>query len=380
MSRSFNMNKTNHLSADIFLDVSGGVDIARYDNVKYPALLKAGERMHSFFWTPEEVDLSKDRIDFKGLINNEKHIFTSNLKRQILLDSIQGRSPLTTFLPIISNPESEFDIIAIGFYESIHSKSYTHIIRNVYNDPGEVFDTIKDIPEIRDCARDVSMYYDNLHRYNCMMETDHPDYDRYEHKKAIWLALYAWNALEALRFYVSFVCSWAFGEMKKMVGNSSIIALICRDEETHRMFTAQLIKLLPKEDPDFLKIKEECIGEVTEMYLSVGEQEKGWAKYLFKDGSIIGLNEKILCEYIDWLSVKRMGVVDLQHPLKGKVGSNPLPWVDSWINSSDVQTANQETENIKYLVGAIKQDLDVKKYSNVFDLDKILKKHKISVT
>lgn len=376
VSKSFNLTTTDHLSSKIFLDENGGVDISRYDTVKYPSILKMVERMHSLFWIPEEIDLSKDRRDFKDLTETEQHIFTSNLKRQIMLDSIQGRSPNTMFLPVVSNPETEIGIEAVGFFETIHSKSYTHIIRNVYNDPSEVFDEIKSIPEIVDCAKDISMYYDDLHKWNCIRDLGLPEYDEYEHKKAIWVALYAWNALEALRFYVSFACSWAFGKLKKMVGNAAIIQLICRDEEEHRMFTTQLIKLLPKEDPDFAKIQDECYGQVTEMYISVIEQEKAWAKYLFKEGSMIGLNEKILSEYVDWLGVKRMGNVGLVSPMKGKTGSNPLPWTESWINSKGTQTANQESENVKYLIGAINQDLDSEMYDKVFDLTRILKKHK----
>lgn len=377
-SKAFNTENTSHLSSKLFLDEQGGVGITRYDIVKYPSILKMGERMHSLFWISEEVDLSKDRRDFKELSDSEKHIFTSNLKRQILLDSIQGRSPNTIFLPIVSNPELEFAVEAVGFFETIHSKSYTHIIRNVYNDPTEVFDGVMDIPEIVDCAKDISKYYDDLHRWNCLRDLGSTEYDLYEHKKSLWIALYAWNALEALRFYVSFACSWAFGKLKKMVGNASIIALVCRDEECHRILTTTLIKELPKDDPDFIKIRSECHGLVTQMYIDVINQEKDWAKYLFMEGSMIGLNEKILSEYVDWLGVKRMGAVGLTSPMKGKTGSNPLPWVDSWINSKNTQNANQESENVKYLVGAIKQDLLKDDYEKLFTLDKILKRHKIS--
>lgn len=377
-SKSFNTENASHLSSKLFLDDQGGVGIARYDIVKYPSILKMGERMHSLFWIPDEVDLSKDRRDFKELSDSEKHIFTSNLKRQILLDSIQGRSPNTIFLPIVSNPELEFSVEAVGFFETIHSKSYTHIIRNVYNDPTEVFDGVMDIPEIVDCAKDISKYYDDVHRWNCLRDLESPEYNLYEHKKSLWIALYAWNALEALRFYVSFACSWAFGKLKKMVGNASIIALVCRDEECHRILTTALIKELPKDDPDFIKIREECHGLVTQMYIDVINQEKAWAKYLFMEGSMIGLNEKILSEYVDWLGVKRMGAVGLTSPMKGKTGSNPLPWVDSWINSKNTQTANQESENVKYLVGAIKQDLSTDEYDKLFSLDKMIKRHRIT--
>ncbi len=377
-SKTFNLESNNHLESKIFLDESGGVSIGRYDVVKYPQILKIADRMDSLYWSPEEVDLSKDRRDFGDLTGAEKHIFTSNLKRQILLDSIQGRSPCTVFLPLVSNPETEAAISIVGMFETKHSKSYTHIIKNVYSDSTEVFDEITTIPEIIDCAKSVSHYYDDLYLWNCKMSLKTKDYSAYEHKKALWRALYAWNALEAMRFYVSFACSWAFAELKHMVGNASLVASIARDEEEHRMLTTVFIKLLPKEDEDFAKIAEELKGEVTQLYIDVMEQEKAWAKYLFKDGTMIGLNESILCDYVDWLGSARMSLVGLTSPSKGVIGSNPLPWTASWVNTKGIQLANQETENIKYLIGAISPDLGSVDYSKTFDFDRTLKKHKIT--
>lgn len=353
-SKSFNLENRDHLHAKLFLDDSGPVSIARFDNIKYEKIDKMTQRHLSFFWRPEEVDVSKDRRDFNEMSDVEKHIFTSNLKRQIMLDSIQGRSPNTILLPIVSNPEAEAFIETWGFGETIHSRSYTHIIRNAYNNPSEVFDTMLDIPEIVDCANSISQYYDELDAHN--IKYAQTGIITKDHKKALWMALMAINALEGLRFYVSFACSWNFAQLKKMVGNANIIRLICRDENIHLAFTQYLIKTLPQDDPDFITIQKECEGEATKMYIDVIEQEKSWAEYLFQYGGMIGLNERIAKEYIEWLSVKRMSLIGLNSPYKGKVTSNPLPWTNQWISSSEVQNANQENENTSYVIGAIQPD------------------------
>ena len=324
------------------------VNIARYDKQRYNIFEKLTDKQLGFFWRPEEVDLSRDGKDFKGLTDHEKHIFTSNLKRQILLDSVQGRAPSLAFLPICSLPELETWIQTWTFSETVHSRSYTHIIRNVYSDPSRVFDEMLDIQEIADCAHDISKYYDDLIAFNSNMRYN------YDHKKALWLCLNAVNALEGVRFYVSFACSWAFAEVKKMEGNAKIIKLIARDENVHLASTQQLLKILPKEDPDFAKIAEETKDECITMFNDVVEQEKAWAKYLFKDGSMIGLNEQLLCDYVDHIAAKRMGAVGLN----GKPGSNPLPWTQKWISGSDVQVAPQETEITSYVIGGVKKDVD----------------------
>ena len=344
-------NPKSHLERTCFFD--DPVDIARYDKVKYPAFEKLTEKQMSFFWRPEEVELSKDSKDFKGLTDHEKHIFTANLKRQILLDSVQGRAPSLAFLPITSLPELETWIETWTFFETIHSRSYTHIIRNVYPDPSRVFDEMLEIQEIVDCAKDISKYYDDLIVHNNGGPLPSHLANDYEHKKALWLCLNAVNALEGVRFYVSFACSWNFAELKKMEGNAKIIKFIARDENVHLASTQQLLKILPKEDEDFARIQEETREECIEMFHNVVKQEKEWASYLFKDGSMIGLNEKLLCDYVDHIAAKRMGAIGLN----GKTVANPLPWTQKWIAGSDVQVAPQETEITSYIVGAVKQDV-----------------------
>ena len=327
------------------------VNIARYDKQRHSIFEKLTEKQLGFFWRPEEIDILRDSKDFKGLTDNEKHIFTSNLKRQILLDSVQGRAPSMAFLSICSLPELENWIQAWTFFETIHSRSYTHIIRNVYSDPSVVFDGMLDIEEIVECAGDISKYYDDVIERN----TVSPGFGSYGHKKALWLCLNAVNALEGVRFYVSFACSWAFAEVKKMEGNAKIIKLIARDENIHLASTQHLLKILPKEDPDFAKISEETRQECIDIFQTVIDQEKSWAKYLFKNGSMIGLNEQLLCDYVDWIAHKRMMNVGLN----GKaVGTNPLPWTQKWISGSEVQVAPQETEITSYIVGGVKKDVD----------------------
>ena len=353
----FNINnKKSHLNRNMFFDEA--VDIARYDKVKYPQFEKLTEKQLSFFWRPEEIELSRDGKDFKALAPHEKHIFTSNLKRQILLDSVQGRAPSLAFLPICSLPEVETWIQTWAFSETIHSRSYTHIIRNVYSDPSKVFDEMLDMKEIVDCAGDISKYYDDLIMFNnSVADRGYIDEKaKYEHKKYLWLCLNAVNALEGVRFYVSFACSWAFAEVKKMEGNAKIIKLIARDENVHLASTQQMLKLLPKEDPDFAQISVECREEVTQMFINVVNQEKEWAKYLFKDGSMIGLNEIMLGDYVEEIAEKRMSAIGLTSPYKVK--GKTLPWTAKWIAGSDVQVAPQEGEIISYTSGTVKQDIN----------------------
>jgi len=363
----FNINnKTDHTRALAFLDESGAAPIQRYDVLKYRQFDKLTDKQLGFFWRPEEVDVLRDAKDFKELTDHEQHIFTSNLKRQILLDSVQGRSPNLAFLPLATIPELETWIQTWSFNETIHSRSYTHIIRNVYSDPSVIFDQLTEIPEILDCATDISKYYDDLidyagyyrllgygvHEVNYQTVT----IDRYELKKKLWLCLNSVNALEGIRFYVSFACSWAFAELKKMEGNAKIIKLIARDENVHLGSTQTLLKLLPQDDPDYELIKHETRAECERMFLAAATQEKAWAHYLFKDGSMIGLNEVLLSQYVDWLTCKRMAAVGLQCGIK--TGSNPLPWTQKWIAGAEVQVAPQETEISSYVIGGTKQDVD----------------------
>jgi len=325
--------------------------IARYDKQKYPFLEKLTEKQLGFFWRPEEIDVFRDGKDFKALTDHEQHIFTSNLKRQILLDSVQGRAPTAAFGPICSLPELENWILTWAFSESIHSRSYTHIIRNVYANPSIIFDGMMDMQEIVDCAGDISECYDQLISLN----NDELVGGGYGHKTVLWKTLMSVNILEGVRFYVSFACSWAFAEVKKMEGNAKIIKLIARDENLHLAGTQQLLKVLPTDDPDFAKIREETKEECINMFISAVDQEKAWARYLFKDGSMIGLNEKLLSEYIEWIAHKRMTAVGLPCPYK--VNANPLPWTQKWISGSDVQVAPQETEITSYIGGGVRKDV-----------------------
>jgi len=364
----FDSKKRDHLESKAFLD--GGVNVQRYDTVKYRQFDKFTDKQLGFFWRPEEVDILKDAKDFKDLTDHEKHIFTANLKRQILLDSVQGRAPVEAFGPLISIPELEAWVQTWTFSETIHSRSYTHIIRNVYSDPAKVFDELLDIPEIVECAGDISNYYDDLCdkslHYQLLGEGTHKvngksvEVDLYELKKALWLAINSVNILEGIRFYVSFACSWAFAELKKMEGNAKIIKFICRDENVHLASTQAMLKLLPKDDKDFAKIAKETKSQCEKMFVEAVEQECAWADYLFKDGSMIGLNAQLLKDYVEWTAHKRMLAVGLTSPYKG--GSNPLPWTQNWISGAEVQVAPQETEISSYVIGGTKQDVDTETF------------------
>jgi ribonucleoside-diphosphate reductase beta chain len=358
MSTVFNSaDKRDHTKSLAFLDPNGGVSIQRYDTLKYKQFDKLTDKQLGFFWRPEEVDILRDAKDFKDLTDNEQHIFTSNLKRQILLDSVQGRAPAVAFGPICSLPELETWITTWTFSETIHSRSYTHIIRNVYANPSKIFDEMMDIAEIIDCADDITKNYDELiSMNNFYADKEHPGSALYEHKKKLWLALMSVNILEGVRFYVSFACSWAFAEVKKMEGNAKIIKLIARDENLHLASTQALLKILPKDDPAFAQIEVECREDALRLFDEAVRQEKAWAEYLFRDGSMIGLNYQLLAEYVEFIANKRMQAVGLGQPYPNK--SNPLPWTAKWIAGAEVQVAPQETEITTYVIGGTKQDVD----------------------
>jgi ribonucleoside-diphosphate reductase beta chain len=331
---------------------NGEVPISRFDKLKYPWMRKLTKKQMGFFWQPEEVELSRDSKDFKGLTPAEQHIFTSNLKRQILLDSVQGSAPSEAFGPICSLPEFRNFLKCWEFFEeNIHSWSYQYIIENVYPDASPIFDTIDTIKEIKDCRKDIQKYYDNLIKMN----RQYPKGTDYDHKKSLWLALHAVNALEGVRFYVSFACSWAFAELKKMEGNAKIIKFIARDENIHLAFTQQLIRALPKSDPHFIKIAEECKDEVEQIFKDVAQQEKDWAKYLFKDGSMLGLNSDLLADFVDHRSWKCANAIGVTYIPKSR--ENNLPWTSKWIGGSEVQVAPQETQQTQYTVGGIDNDV-----------------------
>lgn len=354
------------------------VNVARYDQQKHPIFEKLIEKQLSFFWRPEEVDLSTDRKDFQRLEAHEQHIFLSNLKYQTLLDSVQGRSPNVALLPIVSLPELETWIETWSFSETIHSRSYTHIIRNIVNDPTKIFDDIVTNEEITKRADSVSIYYDRLiemvNIYNTMgMGTfDIPGKGNIEIsmpklKKALYLTIASVNVLEAIRFYVSFACSFAFAERTLMEGNAKIIKLIARDEALHLTGTQHMLNLMAsgKDDPEMAIIAAECQDEVRQIFIEAAEQEKEWATYLFKDGSMIGLNAQILGQYVEYITNVRMQAVGLDAHFATK--HNPIPWINAWLVSDNVQVAPQEAEISSYLVGQTDNSLDDSDFDD-FDL------------
>lgn len=344
------------------------VNVARYDQQKHPIFEQLIEKQLSFFWRPEEVDVSKDRLDFGNLSVHEQHIFVSNLKYQTLLDSIQGRSPNVVLLPIVSIPELETWIETWSFSETIHSRSYTHIIRNIVTKPSEIFDDILQNDNILKRATDIAQYYDELYHstqvYDLYGEGTHTVGGKQVTvtlktlKKQLYLCLMAVNVLEAIRFYVSFACSFAFAERKLMEGNAKIIKLIARDEALHLTSTQHMLNLMRtgKDDPDMVEIAEECHEECIEIFRVAAEQEKDWAHYLFKNGSMIGMNETILCQYVEYITNLRMEAVGLP-AIFPETRSNPIPWINTWLSSDNVQVAPQETEISSYLVGQIDSDL-----------------------
>ena len=330
----------------------------RYDTFKYPALDKLNQTMLGYFWRPEEVSLQKDRADFQNFRPEQKHIFTSNLKYQTLLDSVQGRGPSLAFLPYVSLPELEGCVITWDFFETIHSRSYTYIMKNVYADPSEVFDTILHDEEIVKRAISVTENYDQFYKIA-------QDYfvkgkgDIKAVKKALYLAMVNVNILEGLRFYVSFACTFAFGELKLMEGSAKIISFIARDEATHLNLSTQIIKNWHNgDDKEMQKIAKECQQDVVEMYKLCVEEEKAWAKHLMKDGSIIGLNENLLGQYVEWIANKRLKAIGFDPVYDRPAGTNPLPWTQHWLSSSGLQVAPQETEVESYIIGGVKQDVN----------------------
>ncbi len=339
------------------------VNVARFDQQKFEMFEKLTEKQLSFFWRPEEIDVSKDKIDFAKLRPNEKHIFISNLQYQILLDSVQGRSPNIAFLPIVSLPELENWIETWSFSETIHSRSYTHIIRAIMNEPGVVFDEIMKTDEIIQRATSVSEHYDELIKYsqayllhgegNHEFNNEKLDVSLYGLKRLLYLTIMSVNILEAIRFYVSFACSFAFAERKVMEGNAKIIKLIARDEALHLTGTQHMLNLMRdgKDDPDMKKIAKECESEVIQMFKDGAKQEKEWAEYLFRDGSMIGLNAEILKQYLEYITNVRMSALNMKPIFKQN--TNPLPWLNHWLDSDNVQVAPQETEITSYLVSAI---------------------------
>ncbi len=370
----FNSQSIDTKKQPMFFGAPLGVQ--RYDSYKYPVFDRLTTQMLGYFWRPEEVSLQKDRSDYQSLRPEQKHIFTSNLKYQILLDSVQGRGPRMAFSPYCALPELEAAMNVWQFMEMIHSKSYTYIIKNVYPDPSEVFDTILNDKKILQRANSVTRAYDEFINYAQMYGQSNnwrPDWRGSpstewtinDLKRTLYRAVANVNILEGIRFYVSFACSFAFGELKLMEGSAKIISLISRDENQHLILTQQILKNWASgvDDPDMKKIAKEEKKNIIEMFKDAVEEEKEWAEYLFKDGSMIGLNDKLLHQYVEWIANKRMKAIGLDPIYDVPLKNNPLPWTQHWISSKGLQVAPQETEVESYVVGGIKQDIKKNTFS-----------------
>lgn len=364
---TFCQTQNDQLKEPMFFGQS--VNVARYDQQKHEVFERLIEKQLSFFWRPEEVDVSRDRIDYQALPPHEQHIFISNLKYQTLLDSIQGRSPNVALLPLVSIPELETWIETWAFSETIHSRSYTHIIRNIVNTPAQVFDDIVTNEQILKRAGSISHFYDDLIEatalYNLHGEGTHTVAGREvtitlrELKKKLYMCLMSVNALEAIRFYVSFACSFAFAERELMEGNAKIIKMIARDEALHLTGTQHMLNLMRtgQDDPEMAEVAAECEQACFEIFKEAAIQEKEWAEYLFQDGSMIGLNKDILCQYVEYITNLRMSAVGLQPAFAG-TKQNPIPWINTWLSSDNVQVAPQEVEVSSYLVGQIDSEVN----------------------
>ena len=370
----FNQNEVDAKTQPMFFGKPLGIQ--RYDTYKYPVFEKLTQQQLGYFWKPEEISLQKDRSDYQKLRPEQKHIFTSNLKYQILLDSVQGRGPGMAFAPYCSLPELEGCLKAWEFMEMIHSRSYTHIIKNLYPDPSEVFDTILKDEKILERAKTVTAAYNEFinaaHEYDNGNTWQHANEDvpaaiinRYDLKRKLYRAMANVNILEGIRFYVSFACSFAFGELKQMEASAKIISLIARDESQHLVISQNILKNWRNgDDPDMIKIAEEQKPWLIETFKLAVDQEKAWAEYLFKDGSMIGLNEKLLGNYVEWIANRRMKAVGLDPIYDIAAKNNPLPWTEHWLNSKSVQVAPQETEITSYIVGNVNQDVKSDQFAN----------------
>ena len=369
----FNSEEVDTKKQPMFFGQPLGVQ--RYDSFKYPVFDRLTTQMLGYFWRPEEVSLQKDRSDYQSLRPEQKHIFTSNLKYQILLDSVQGRGPGMAFAPYTALPELESAMNVWQFMEMIHSKSYTYIIKNVYPDPSEVFDTILNDERILDRAKSVTRAYDefineaqqwgqsNLWK-DGWENTQAKDNSLNELKRKLYRAVANVNILEGIRFYVSFACSFAFGELKLMEGSAKIISLISRDENQHLVLTQNIMKNWKNgDDPEMQEIAEEEKDNVITMFKNAVREEKEWAEYLFSGGSMIGLNDKLLNQYVEWIANKRMKALGLDPIYDQPLRNNPLPWTQHWISSKGLQVAPQETEVESYVVGGIKQDIKKNQFS-----------------
>ena len=364
----FNTEEVDTKKQPMFFGKPLGVQ--RYDSYKYPIFDKLTTQQLGYFWRPEEVSLQKDRGDYQALRPEQKHIFTSNLKYQTMLDSVQGRAPGMAFAPYCSLPELEACMKVWEFMEMIHSRSYTYIVKNVYSDPSEVFDTILRDERILERAGSVTEAYNDFIRYaqewgnGCMWTesgrgSPSSEWTLKDLKRKLYRAVANVNILEGIRFYVSFACSFAFGELKLMEGSAKIISLIARDENQHLALTQNILNNWKKgDDSDMIDIAKEEEPWLIQAFENTVNEEKRWADYLFKDGSMIGLNEKLLQQYVEWIANRRMRSIGLKPIYDIPAKNNPLPWTEHWISSKGLQVAPQETEVESYIVGGIKQDVD----------------------
>ena len=356
----FNQNRVDFTKQPMFFGEDQNTQ--RFDVYKYPVFDKLTQTQLGYFWRPEEVSLQKDRADFQNFRPEQKHIFTSNLKYQTLLDSVQGRGPVIAFLPYVSLPELESCIVTWDFFETIHSRSYTHIIKNIYSDPSEVFDTIVDDEQILKRATSVTKHYDDFIEYAKQWDINGKGSTKVL-KKKLFLAMVNVNLLEGLRFYVSFACTFAFGELKLMEGSAKILSLIARDEATHLNLSTHVIKAWQKgDDKEMAKVMKGLDKTVIKMFKNCVEEEKAWARHLFKDGSIIGLNEKLLGKYVEHIANKRLKALGYDPIFDTPITQNPLPWTQHWLSSKGMQVAPQETEVESYIVGGIKQDVEKNRF------------------
>jgi ribonucleoside-diphosphate reductase beta chain len=365
--QQYNLNTpTDYLQRKMFLDPAGPVTIQRFEEVKYQKIANFETTARGFFWVPEEISLTKDANDFKDASDAVKHIFTSNLLRQTALDSLQGRAPSQVFTPVVSLPELEALVYNWSFFETnIHSRSYSHIIRNIYNVPKEVFNTIHDTQEIIDMASSVGDHYERLHVINCKQAVGLvQNYVEKEHIKAIWMALHASYALEAFRFMVSFATSLAMVENKIFIGNGNIISLILQDELLHKGWTAYLINQVVKEDPRFAEVARECQAEVYQLYMDVIREEKAWADYLFNKGPVIGLNATVLKDFVDYTAKGALHDIGIKY-LAPAPKSTPIPWFNKHSDTSKKQTALQENESTNYVIGVMSDALDYDDLPNI---------------
>lgn len=355
---------TDYLNRQMFLDPAGPVTVQRFEEVCYPKISNFEETQRGFYWIPEEISLTKDAGDFKEASEAVKHIFTSNLLRQTALDSIQGRGPVQVFSPVVSVPELEALVLAWSMFETnIHSRSYSHIIRNIYNVPKDVFNSIHETNEIINMASNVGDYYDKLHVLNCKKELGQ-QVSEHEHIKAIWMALHASYALEALRFMVSFATSLAMVENRIFIGNGNVISLILQDELLHKSWTAYLINQVVKDDPRFVLAQAECEQEVYQLYMDVVREEKQWAEYLFQKGPVIGLNKNILEDFVDYTTGAALKEIGIKYS-NSYPKSSPIPWFTKHGDTSKKQVALQESESTSYVIGVMGHDIN---YDDLPDL------------